>query len=90
MDMTKSRELKSVAAIAHRAQAPAPFTTRLTSEQLEALRRCARGISLRFEAWEIVNALINGGYAEKNLGGVITLTAKGKDYVRMHAPQAKP
>ena len=90
MDMTKTHELKSVAAIDHRAQAPAPFKTRLTTEQLEALRRCARGISLRFEAWAILNPLVNGGYAEKNLGGGVTLTAKGKDYIRMHGPQAMP
>jgi uncharacterized protein YdaT len=85
--MNETRELKSVATIAQRPELLAPFTTRLTAEQLEALSRCARGISLRFEAWSIVNALIDAGYAEKNLGGVITLTAKGKAYAWVHAPR---
>jgi hypothetical protein len=86
----QSYDLKSVATIAYKQQPLAPFTTRLTKEQLGALCRCARGISLRFEAWSILNPLVDGGYAEKNLGGGVTLTAKGKDYLRMHAPQAMP
>lgn len=57
------------------------FTTRLTSEQLDALRRCANGISLRFEAWAIVNALIAGGYVQAGIAGVITVTAKGEEYL---------
>ena len=88
--MNEPHELKSVAMIASKPEPLAPYTTRLTSEQFEALSRCAKGISLRFEAWAIVNALINGGYAEKNLGGVITLTAKGKAYVKMHAARRIP
>ena len=84
-DMTQRPALKSVP-IAHESQSLAPFKTRLTAEQLEALRRCARGISLRFEAWAIVNALVDGGYAEKGLAGVITATAKGKEYVQAHQP----
>jgi uncharacterized protein YdaT len=57
----------------------------LTGEQLEALRRCAKGISLRFEAWAIVNALVAGGYAEKGVGSIVTVTAKGEEYLRMYA-----
>ena len=84
-DMTQPRALKSVP-IAHKSQSPASFTTRLTAQQLEALRRCAKGISVRFEAWAIVNALVDGGYAEKGVAGVVTATAKGKAYVRTHEP----
>src|SRR6266508_6146113 len=60
------------------------FTTRLTDEQLEALRACARGVSLRFEKPEIVNALVSGGYVERNVAGVITVMAKGHQYLRTH------
>ena len=60
------------------------FTTRLTNEQLEALRACARGLSLRFEKPEIVNALVSGGYAERNIAGVITVTPKGHQYLQTH------
>jgi hypothetical protein len=83
-DMTQSRALESLA-MAHQSQSPASFTTRLTSEQLHALRRCANGISLRFEAWAIVNALIAGGYVQTGIAGVITVTAKGEEYLRTHA-----
>lgn len=88
--MIQSYDLKSVATIAYKSQAVAPFRTRLTAEQLGALRRCAKGISLRFEAWSILKPLLDGGYAEKNLGGGVTLTTKGQDYLRMHAPPAMP
>jgi hypothetical protein len=64
---------------------PASFTTRLTDEQLEALSRCAKGISLRFEASKIVDALIDGGYAQKSVAGVVTVTAKGQQYLQTHA-----
>jgi len=84
--MTQPRALNSVP-IDPKSQSIASFTTRLTAEQLDALRRCARGISLRFEAWAIVNALVDGGYVEKDLGGGITLTAKGKAYVQTHELQ---
>ena len=60
------------------------FKTRLTTEQLEALRACAKGISLRFEKPEIVNALVSGGYAERNIAGVISVTAKGHRYLQTH------
>ena len=59
--------------------------THLTREQLECLNRCAKGISVRFEHWEIVDALIVGGYAEKGVAGTITVTAKGQQYLRTHA-----
>ncbi len=62
----------------------APFTPRLTDEQLQCLSRCAKGISVRFERWEIVDALVHGGYAEKGVAGVLTVTPKGLDYLRTH------
>ena len=85
-DMAQRRALKSVP-VAHKSQSLASFTTRLTAHQLEALRRCAKGISLRFEAWSIVNALVDGGYAENGVGGHVTVTAKGRAYVRMQEPK---
>ena len=60
------------------AQAP---TLRLREEQLDALRACARGLSLRFEKWEIVNALLLAGFVEKNIVGVIRVTKDGRDYL---------
>ena len=59
--------------------------TRLTGEQLECLSRCAKGISLRFERLEIVDALVVGGYADNGFAGVVTVTAKGQQYLRAHA-----
>jgi len=77
--------------IARQSQSVASFRRHLTSEQLEALNRCARGISLRFDATEIVNALIAGGYAEKGVAGtgVITVTAEGHRYLQKHAPELR-
>jgi hypothetical protein len=49
------------------------------------LSRCAKGISLRFEASEIVDALVAGGYAEKGVAGIVALTVKGQQYLRTHA-----
>jgi hypothetical protein len=83
-DMTQSSALKSSPASCQ-SQSPASFTTRLTREQLEALSRCAKGISLRFEARVIVNALVTGGYAKNGVAGVVTMTAKGEEYLRTHA-----
>ena len=57
------------------------FTTRLTGEQLDCLRRCARGISLRFESLEIVDALVARGYVQKNVAGVVTVTDEGQKYL---------
>ena len=58
------------------------FTSQLTREQLEALSRCAKGISLRFESSEIVDPLVASGYAEKGVAGVVKVTAKGQEYLR--------
>ncbi len=58
------------------------FTVRLSGEQLEALSRCASGISLRFEAPEIVNVLVYAGYAERNVVGVVRVTAEGLRYLQ--------
>jgi len=57
----------------------------LTDEQLECLRRCARGISLRFEASENVDALVAGGYVKEGVARVVTVTAKGLKYLQTHA-----
>jgi hypothetical protein len=81
--MTHSHALRLVP-IANQAEALALHTTRLTSEQLEFLSRCAKGISLRFERLEIVNALLIGGYAEQGVAGVVTVTVKGHQYLRTH------
>ncbi len=54
----------------------------LTEEQLERLVACARGISLRFESPHTVNALIEAGYVERNVAGVVTITASGHAYLR--------
>jgi hypothetical protein len=71
--------------IAKPSEAPALHATRLTDEQLECLSRCARGISLRFERLEIVDALVVGGYADKGVAGIVTVTAEGQRYLRTHA-----
>jgi hypothetical protein len=83
-DMTHNRELKSLS-IANASEALAMHTTRLTAKQLESLSRCAKGISIRFEGSEIVDALIVGGYAENGVAGVVTVTAKGQQYLQSHA-----
>ena len=54
----------------------------LSLEQFECLKRCARGLSIRFESWETITALVDGGYAERGLAGVITTTVKGLQYLR--------
>jgi len=66
-------------------QTLALHTTRLTAEQLACLSRCARGISIRFDGWEIVDALVAGGYAEQGVANVVTVTAKGQQYLQTHA-----
>jgi hypothetical protein len=78
--MSQQRALNSLPT-ANPQHSIASFTTRLTGEQLDCLHRCARGISLRFEAVEIVDALVAGGYAEKNVAGVVTVTNKGQQYL---------
>jgi hypothetical protein len=79
-DMTHNRQLKL--SIANPSEALALHTTRLTGKQLECLSRCAKGISIRFEGSEIVDALVAGGYAEQGVAGVVTVTAKGQQYLR--------
>jgi len=71
--------------IANPSEALALHVTRLTGEQLECLSRCAKGISLRFERLEIVDALVFGGYADKGVAGVVTVTARGQQYLRTQA-----
>jgi len=61
------------------------FRRRLTDQQLECLSRCARGISVRFEAWEIVDALVAGGYATEGVARVVTVTPLGRQYLRLYA-----
>ncbi len=57
----------------------------MTGEQLEVVSRCAEGISVRFEAPEIINALVAGGYTREGVAGVVTVTAKGQQYLQKHA-----
>jgi len=66
-------------------QSVAPFKPRLNREQLECLKRGARGITLRFERSELVDVLVAAGYAEKGLAGVITVTRAGHEYLQTHA-----
>lgn len=63
----------------------ATFTTHLTDAQLDRLYRCANGNTLRFEAASIVDALVDGGYAKEGIGRVVTVTAKGQQYLRTHS-----
>ena len=81
--MTNIHAPKSLS-IAEPSETLALLQTYLNGEQLECLSRCARGISVRFERLEIVDALIAGQYAEKGVAGVVTVTAKGQQYLRMH------
>ena len=55
------------------------------SEELERLRRCANGNTLRFEASTVVEPLVAGGYAKQGIGRVVKLTPKGQEYLRAHA-----
>ena len=82
--MTYNRASKSLS-IANPSSKVALLASRLTQEQLECLRRCAKGISVRFEREDIVGALVTGGYAEKGVAGVVTITVKGLEYLQTHA-----
>ena len=53
----------------------------LTDEQLEHLRRCADGHTLRYEPLEIVAALVDGGYAKEGIGRVVRVTPQGQQYL---------
>ena len=57
---------------------------RLTGEQLDRLRRCANGNTLRFESTAIVSALVAAGYATEGVGCVVTVTPKGHRYLQTH------
>ena len=81
--MTPNRALKPLS-ITDPSEKVASFTTHLTAEQLECLSRCARGISIRFERSEIIDALVASGYAEQGVAGVVTVTAKGQQYLQKH------
>ena len=72
--------LKSLS-VANPAEKVALLKTHLTGDQLVCLSRCARGISLRFDRLEIVDALVASGYAEKGVAGVVRVTAKGQRYL---------
>jgi hypothetical protein len=61
------------------------FESPLTARQIDRLRSCANGISLRFDDPGIVAALIAGGYAERRVAGVITVTAKGHEFLSARA-----
>jgi len=54
-----------------------PIALLLTEQQLDALRLCARGISLRFESHDVVNPLLTAGFVEKNVAGVVRVTKSG-------------
>ena len=63
----------------------APFKPRLSAEQLECLRRGARGVTLRFERSELVDVLVEIGYAERGLAGVVTVTPAGHEFLKTHS-----
>jgi hypothetical protein len=60
-------------------------TIQLTPEQVECLRRCARGISLRFDEPADVDALVAAGLVKQGIARVVTMTAKGLRYLQTHA-----
>lgn len=64
---------------------PAATKVHLSEKQLQALRACSKGISLRFEEWSTVNALLDAGFAEMNVAGVIRVTDGGHQYLRSQA-----
>jgi len=41
----------------------------LSPEQLECLKRCARGLLIRFVGSKTITALVDGGYAERGVAG---------------------
>ena len=83
LPMTQNHALKPLPA-GDSTDKVALFTPRLTREQIECLGRCAKGISIRFERSELVDALVAGGYAEQGVAGVVTVTAKGLEYLHTH------
>jgi hypothetical protein len=80
--MDTSRQDRKPSALQSPLQPRKSVKTCLTGEQVEALRRLEKGISLRFESWAIVSALIDGGYVERGMANVIIITTSGKELVR--------
>jgi len=72
----------SIAALPNPFRSLEAFATHLTDEQLDRLNRCAHGNTLRFESAAIVDALVAGGYAREGAGRVVTVTPKGRRYLR--------
>ena len=67
----------------------ATSTSQLTDAQLVRLYKCANGNTLRFESETIVDALVASGYAKEGVGRVVTVTAKGQQYLRMQAVRVR-
>src|SRR6478672_11441987 len=63
----------------------ATSASQLTDAQLVRLYKCANGNTLRFESASIVDALVASGYAKEGVGRVVTVTARGQQYLRMQA-----
>ncbi|PWT83838.1 MAG: hypothetical protein C5B58_05835 [Acidobacteria bacterium] len=82
--MKRDRSLRLLSLV-RTSQDVAHFMPQLDREQLECLKRGARGITLRFERSELVDVLVAAGYAEKGLAGVITVTRVGHEYLKTHA-----
>ena len=61
-----------------------PICDMLTNEQLDSLRRCADGNTLRYERSEMVAVLVAGGYAKQGIGRVVTVSSKGPEYLKAH------
>lgn len=59
----------------------ATAASQLTDAQLVRLYKCANGNTLRFESASIVDALVATGYAKEGVGRVVTVTAKGQQYL---------
>ena len=81
--MKRHRSPRSLSLVSP-SQSVAPFKPRLNREQLECLKRGARGITLRFERSELVDVLVAAGYAERGLAGVITVTPAGHEYLKTY------
>jgi len=80
--MSASELLPSV----ERSQQFESVALRLTGELLDCLYRCAKGIALRFETSTIVDVIVAGGYSQMGLAHVVTMTARGREYLQhMHA-----
>ena len=67
----------------------ATSASQLTDAQLVRLYKCANGNTLRFESETIVDALVASGYAQEGVGRVVTVTARGQQYLRMQAVRVR-